>query len=58
LRDYTHTLSEWHDPAGSSLPISIGQILEAQNMPPEDIAAITREIEEEEAAERILGSVA
>jgi uncharacterized phage-associated protein len=58
LRDYTHSLPEWRDPAGSSLPISIGEILAAQNLPPEEIAAITREIEAEETTERILGSVA
>jgi len=58
LRDYTHSLPEWHDPSGSSLPISIREILEAQNLPPEDIAAITREIESDEATEQILGCVA
>lgn len=58
LRDYTHTLPEWQDPSGSSLPISIREILEAQNLSPEEIAAITSEIEAAEKAERILGSVA
>jgi len=58
LRDYTHRLREWHDPAGSHLPISIREILEAQNVSPEDIAAITREIEADEKTERVLGSAA
>lgn len=58
LRDFTHHLPEWHDPAGSSLPISVREILEAQGLPAEEIAAITREIELEEKTERILGSVA
>jgi uncharacterized phage-associated protein len=58
LRDYTHSLPEWHDPAGSSLPISISEILEAQNIPLEDIAAITSDIEEDERTEQVLGNVA
>jgi hypothetical protein len=51
-------LPEWHDPAGSSLPISISEILEAQNIPLEDIAAITSDIEEDERTEQVLGNVA
>lgn len=58
LRDYTHRLPEWHDPHGSSLPISIREILEAQNMPGEDIETIISELHAEETADAILGHVA
>ena len=58
LRDFTHTLPEWHDPEGSSTPISIRQILEAQGVDGADIAAITREIAASENTECVLGSFA
>lgn len=55
LRDYTHGLPEWHDPQGSSRPISIADILEAQGISKEDIEAITQDMEQAEKAERLLG---
>jgi uncharacterized phage-associated protein len=58
LRDYTHSLPEWRDPQGSRLPISVQEILEAQNVPGEDIDAIVREIRAEEVTEAILSHVA
>lgn len=57
LRDLTHRLPEWQDPHGSSLPISVREILEAQDMPAQDIEAITRDIKEAEEAEKALGAV-
>ena len=58
LRDFTHTLPEWRDPGDSSLPISIREILQAQNVSREDIEAITQEIDAADFAESILGHVA
>lgn len=55
LRDYTHSLPEWHDPLGSSVPISVQEILEAQGVPAEDIEAITYDLKQADKAERFLG---
>lgn len=55
LRDYTHGLPEWHDPHGSSLPISVDEILEAQGLSTADIEAITNDIKQVEKAEHLLG---
>jgi uncharacterized phage-associated protein len=57
LRDLTHGLPEWHDPHGSSLPISMRELLEAQGISAQDIQAITHDIEEAEETERVLGEV-
>lgn len=52
--DYMHTLPEWKNPGGSSIPISIADILHALNEPEEDIRAIIAEIEQErKIAERL-----
>lgn len=58
--DYMHTLPEWKNPGGSSLPISIADILRGLNESEEDIEAIVSEIDKErkisehlEIAERI-----
>jgi uncharacterized phage-associated protein len=45
--DLMHTLPEWKDPGGSSIPISISDILQALNEPEENIRAIISEIEQE-----------
>jgi uncharacterized phage-associated protein len=45
LRDLTHTLPEWQDPHGSSLPISPEDILRTERSP-EDISRIAEEAEE------------
>jgi uncharacterized phage-associated protein len=58
LRDFTHTLPEWHDPHGSSVPISVREILQATGVSPADIEIITNEIEGAEHTDQILGSVA
>jgi uncharacterized phage-associated protein len=39
-----HKLPEWTDPQGSSIPISVRDILESSNEKPEEIKAITREL--------------
>jgi uncharacterized phage-associated protein len=57
LRDFTHTLPEWQDPEGSSLPISVSAILEAQGIPAEDIEVIIYDLNQAEKAERVLGKV-
>jgi len=51
---------EWKNPGGSSIPISINDILHALNEPEENIQAIISEIEQErnieqriESAERV-----
>jgi uncharacterized phage-associated protein len=45
--DYMHTLPEWKNPGGSSIPISISDILQALNEPEQNIQAIIAEIEQE-----------
>jgi len=44
LRDYTHTLPEYHDPNGSSVPISIREILLGQGVPEEEVRSILEEL--------------
>ncbi len=52
--DYMHSLPEWKNPAGSSTPIAISDILQALNESREDIQAIVSEIEQErKIAERM-----
>ncbi len=40
LVEYTHTLPEWEDPRGSSVPIRVRDILLAQGLRPEDADAV------------------
>ncbi|MGH9477258.1 MAG: hypothetical protein ACRD1C_13165 [Terriglobales bacterium] len=54
LVDYVHTLPEWQDPKGSSVPISIADILRAVNASPEQIEAVAEELGAEAASERAL----
>ena len=54
LRDYTHTLPEYHDPDGSSVPIDLKEILLAQGVSEDDARAILDEIGAESYAERWL----
>jgi uncharacterized phage-associated protein len=49
--DFMHTLPEWKNPGGSSIPISIEDILQALNEPVENIRAILTEIEQERKIE-------
>lgn len=41
--DFMHTLPEWKDPGGSSIPIATSDILRALNEPEENIRAIVAE---------------
>jgi uncharacterized phage-associated protein len=56
LRDFTHELREWRDPNGSSVPISIEEILQAQGSSDEEVAGITAEMKAAEVANSVLGS--
>ena len=55
--DYMHTLPEWQDPHGSSVPIPIRQILEAAGEDEDEIRAVIRELRAISAAEETLSSV-
>jgi uncharacterized phage-associated protein len=50
--DYMHSLPEWKNPEGSSIPISVENILLALNEPEENIRAILSEIEQERNVEQ------
>lgn len=58
LRDFTHGLPEWRDPQGSSMPISVAEILQAQGLSMEDIEVITQDMKQAEKAEKVLGKTA
>lgn len=55
--DYLHTLPEWKDPQGSSLPISIRDILKAGGEDEEEIRAVLKELHAIAAAEDSLARV-
>jgi uncharacterized phage-associated protein len=44
LVDETHKFPEWRDPHGSSLPISVGDILRALGEPEEEVEAVVAEL--------------
>jgi hypothetical protein len=46
IRDFAHTLPEWHDPLGSAFPITVADILKAQQKSPEEIRAIKSDLAE------------
>lgn len=50
LRDYTHTLPEWHDPHGSNLPIDIGDILRFGGYSEDEIKEVKDALEAESFA--------
>ena len=53
LRDYVHQhLPEWEDPEGSSIPISIADILKAGGEDEKEIAAVEKELDSVGAAEK------
>ncbi len=54
LVDFTHTLPEYEDPKGSSLPIRMETILKALRFSDEDIERIDVELEEEAQIDAIL----
>jgi uncharacterized phage-associated protein len=58
LRHYSHHLGEWQDPRGSSLRISIGDILLAGGLSEQEAAEQVAALEAEASAERILDSYA
>lgn len=54
LVDETHKFPEWRDPHGSSLPISVREILQALGEPNEEIEAIVAELGyEHEVSDRL-----
>jgi len=53
IRDYTHTLPEWRDPNGSSLPIDIKDILMAEGYTEDDVKAVIESLSAEEFAARL-----
>lgn len=55
LRDFSHTLPEWQDPKGSSLPIHLRDILLAEGFTDDDVAEIEEDLRAEEEAARLLG---
>src|SRR5258708_39666927 len=54
LRDYSHTLPEWNDPNGSTIPISIRDILKAGKKTEAEIAEVESEIEHLALAEVLM----
>jgi uncharacterized phage-associated protein len=55
VRDYTHTLPEWHDPHGGSIPISVREVLVVQGVDAEDAKAIAEDLESETFLESMVG---
>jgi uncharacterized phage-associated protein len=55
LRDYTHTLPEWQDPNGSSLPIRIRDILLAEGLSDDDVREVEDSLRAEALAESFAG---
>jgi len=45
LRDYTHTLPEWIDPNGSSIPVGFSDVLKFGDRTPAEIEAIKTELQ-------------
>lgn len=56
LVDYTHTLPEWKDPNGSSIPIDYRDILKAGNKSEEAIGKISEEFEALTCFDEIFGN--
>lgn len=57
LVNYAHTLPEWQDPRGSSLPISIRDILKAGGEEEREIRAVMRELQAMATAEEQFSSL-
>lgn len=53
LRDFSHTLPEWRDPQGSSVPIDHADILRHAGLSAADIAQIREELEETALADAL-----
>jgi Antitoxin SocA-like, Panacea domain len=56
LRDYSHTLPEWRDPKGSSLPIDIRDILLAEGFSESEAREVLDTLQAEEFAARLSGA--
>lgn len=54
LRDYTHSLPEWKDPNGSSIPIKFREIFIAGNRSEEEASEMERELESLAVAQELL----
>lgn len=52
-----HKLPEWRDPCGSSIPITIREILEAGGQEDHDIRAIVKEISKIAQSEEVLANI-
>ena len=55
IRDFTHTLPEWTDPHGSSIPIRVKDVLLAQGVCAEDAAAIEEALDAEAQLNQVVG---
>jgi len=54
IRDYSHTLPEWRDPNGSSLPIAWRDILLAEGLSDDDVRDVEEGLRAEEFADGLL----
>jgi uncharacterized phage-associated protein len=54
LVDFTHTLPEWRDPHGSSIPLPLRDVLRAGGVDEEEAEAIERDLQAEESLSRLL----
>ena len=55
LVDFTHTLPEYEDPQGSSLPIPLSKLLRVLSFTDDDVSRIRRELRDEAEVDAILG---
>ena len=55
LVEYTHTLPEWTDPHGSSVPIRLREVLSAQGISEDDADAILGDLCSAEIAAKATG---
>lgn len=56
LVKFTHTLPEWKDPNGGSIPIHTAEILNALGKTPEEVEAVNEELFELANIDKIFGS--
>jgi uncharacterized phage-associated protein len=56
LRDFSHTLPEWQDPNGSSLPIELRDILLSEGMSEADAEGLLEALQAESLADRLLSA--
>jgi len=54
IRDFSHTLPEWRDPNGSSVPIEIRDILLSEGLSQADVREVLESLGAEELADRLL----